>query len=656
MSRTDAGINNGIGLVYGDWLVIGKASSAKFKCKCTTCGFEKDINKYSLEHGASLKCKHEKEDELLIGESIFDWTIIGKGSKSGKLLCKCSCGTEKEVSKARLLEGRTKSCGHNMKKAHIGMIKGDYEILEKLHGDVYRCRCTQCGDIVDKYRAKLLNDAIVDYRACPICNPVVDPMIGQVFNEWTVLEKRGDKYLCICSCNNTSLITKHSLTHGLSKSCGHNTTGLKDITGITFGELRVIGYNGNGEWLCKCSCGTEILAKGTMLRFGKTTSCGCKTYEKTLRTRLIKYGDICITKQDNPREQWQIEAVSSADKLEEYIKSLGYKPFIADLVSKLGINSSNVLKKIHKYKLEELVNIEDQSSFAEHELCEFIKSLVENTDSSMVKERDRSILPQYELDIHIPERKLAFEFNGNYWHSTDMKDKKYHQNKTLAFAQVGIRIVHIFEYEWDNNKDKIKEFISDLLCSKQTKYGRNTRIEEIDKHKSIDFLDRYHLQGSSQASIHIGCIDNKTNELLGVMTLGIPRFNTSGQYEIIRLCWKPGMVVLGGTKKLFHYFVTKYNPTHVETYSDISKFTGNVYLDLGFKLSNEPITEPGYVWVNHVGTKILSRYQTQKQRLLDAGFGDESMTEDEIMKSLDFYKIYNSGNIKLEWGGLRNAN
>jgi hypothetical protein len=54
----------------------------------------------------------------------------------------------------------------------------------------------------------------------------------------------------------------------------------KDITGLRFTRWTVIRRAGNNSsgtalWLCRCSCGTERSIRGTELRYGQSTSCGC---------------------------------------------------------------------------------------------------------------------------------------------------------------------------------------------------------------------------------------------------------------------------------------------------------------------------------------------------------------------------------------------
>jgi hypothetical protein len=62
-------------------------------------------------------------------------------------------------------------------------------------------------------------------------------------------------------------------------------TKLDDLTGRTFGLLRVVGKNaprpaGRTEWLCLCECGQTKIAIGQYLKSGVTTSCGCTTSAK----------------------------------------------------------------------------------------------------------------------------------------------------------------------------------------------------------------------------------------------------------------------------------------------------------------------------------------------------------------------------------------
>lgn len=70
-----------------------------------------------------------------------------------------------------------------------------------------------------------------------------------------------------------------------------------------------------------------------------------------------------------------------------------------------------------------------------------------------------------ELDFYLPDEKLAIEFNGNYWHSIRFKDKNYHLRKTQLCQDLGISLIHIFEFEWLSSKEICKQIISLALES-----------------------------------------------------------------------------------------------------------------------------------------------------------------------------------------------
>lgn len=56
-----------------------------------------------------------------------------------------------------------------------------------------------------------------------------------------------------------------------------------NLVGQKFGRLTVISFHGmenrNSTWLCKCSCGNEIVVYGCHLKSGLTKSCGCYNSE-----------------------------------------------------------------------------------------------------------------------------------------------------------------------------------------------------------------------------------------------------------------------------------------------------------------------------------------------------------------------------------------
>jgi hypothetical protein len=63
----------------------------------------------------------------------------------------------------------------------------------------------------------------------------------------------------------------------------------KDLTGMTFGDLKVLrrevnDSQGNSRWACECVCGKVIVTRGTRLSYGSTKSCGCSRRSYELNT------------------------------------------------------------------------------------------------------------------------------------------------------------------------------------------------------------------------------------------------------------------------------------------------------------------------------------------------------------------------------------
>ncbi|MBR1455048.1 MAG: hypothetical protein IJ593_10480 [Lachnospiraceae bacterium] len=575
------------GMQFGELTVLGYVGDKYWECRCS-CGKIKTVRTYHLVHGGTTSCGHKKREKLE-GQQIYEWTVL-KYIGDRKYLCRCSCGVEKEVEAYSLKSGKSKSCGHD-----TGALKDE---------------------------------------------------VGNVYGDLTVVSYAGDKYWnCKCSCGKDVVVLGKYLRSGKTKSCGHWK--LDDLTGQQFGSWTVIKYAGDLRWLCRCTCGAEREVLAQALKSGRSRSCGCggTNVRVNYRERMLeKYGDISARRIGNPRERWQIDVLSSCDNFKEYIlkytSEFNAKPTITKLGTLLNTSFPIIARTVHKFGLDDYVEMYGNCSEKENELFEFIKSIY-NGD---VKHRVRNVIYPQELDIYIPDLKLAIEFNGDYWHSELRHEKNYHINKTIACNNVGVRLIHIFEYEWDNNRDKIKQYLSDIILSKKVIYARDTIVKEINNSDASEFLNNNHLQGSISSSINIGLYHN--DELIGLMTFGSPRFNANYQWELLRFCWKSGLTVIGGAEKLFKYFIAEYKPESIITYSNIAKFDGSIYTKIGFKLDH--MSDPGYVWISTDG-KMIPRYRTTKQELVKNGLGTEDESESDIMYMLGYYRLYDCGNRVFIW-------
>lgn len=251
-----------------------------------------------------------------------------------------------------------------------------------------------------------------------------------------------------------------------------------------------------------------------------------------------------------------------------------------DLNSKPIEEFLEVFKDTLKIKFKEFIAGAYRSK-GEKEVYDYVKSIV--TDEVYYQSRGIIKNPNndkhLELDIYIPSKKIAIEYNGSYWHSRC--DKNYHLNKTLACEELGIRLIHIWDYEWIYQQDLIKRFLKNLLTPKIKIGARKCVVKEVELKEEKEFLNTYHLQGYQKSMICYGLYYK--GELLQLMSFSKSRYRKSVPYELLRLCTKEGYTIIGGSNKLLREFEKEYSPSSIVSYCNRDKFEGQVYTQLGFE-------------------------------------------------------------------------
>ena len=373
--------------------------------------------------------------------------------------------------------------------------------------------------------------------------------------------------------------------------------------------------------------------------------------EKLKKTNLEKYG-----------EEFNINSDYIKNKIIETKnkKTLElYKNF--NIISVSGNTYTFLCEKGHTFNISmRLFYNRKQKNTIICTICNHIKSIISGYEiqlQNFIKKNTKNILTSNrktlngkELDIYIPELKLAFEFNGLYWHNELYKDKNYHLNKTELCEEKGVQLIHIWEDNWINKQDIVKSMILNKLGKTQNKiYGRKTIIKEITDNKIVrEFLIKNHLQGFIGSKVKLGLYYD--NELVSLMTLGKRRVamgkkkSGEGEYELLRYCNKLNTNVLGGASKLFKYFIEQYKPKEITTYADRSHSDGKLYETLGFKFVSK--TQPNYYYI--IDDIRHHRFNFRKDKLIKEGF-DPNKTEHQIMLDRNIYRIFDSGNLKFTY-------
>lgn len=256
----------------------------------------------------------------------------------------------------------------------------------------------------------------------------------------------------------------------------------------------------------------------------------------------------------------------------------------------------------------------------------------------------KGIIGKMELDFFIPEKNIAFELNGVYWHSEIYKEPDYHIDKMNACVNRGIRLVYVWEDDMYERPDIVESMVSSILgMAKNRIYARKCTVTNITSSKYREFLDDNHLQGSINSSIRYGLMYN--GNLVEVMGFGKPRISlgmkyTDGCYELQRLCTLKGFTVVGGAGKLLTTFERNNDVSMLISFAKRDHSIGTVYEKLGFTLHS--ITGPSVYWV--VNGHRFHRFKFRKDRISDES--NAGMSAVDIMHSRGYFRDYDSGNLK----------
>lgn len=390
--------------------------------------------------------------------------------------------------------------------------------------------------------------------------------------------------------------------------------------------------------------------------------------EKAKETKKVKYGN----ENYNNQEKHKITCLTKYDT-ENYSKSNTYRKWLEQNFRNLypTINFTNVGKNFVKFKCNNCdseIEITKQllyerfkrnhdvctkcnpigqsnRSFYEKELTSFFDELKVSNQNNV-----RNII-KGEIDVYLPQNKIAVEINGLYWHNELFVHPNYHLDKTIQAQNQDIQLLHIFEDEWLYKKEIVKSILKNKLkITPHRIYARKCRISEIDNKTSKKFLKQNHIQGEVNSKIRLGLFYE--NELVSLITFSKGRVIMGGkdnEWELTRFCNKLETNVIGAANKLFKHFVNSYKPEKIISYSDIRLFDGGLYTTLGFERKSQ--SPPNYWYVIN-GVRYY-RFNFRKSKLVTEGY-DKNKTEKQIMFDRKIYRIYDCGNIRWEYNSHMN--
>lgn len=344
--------------------------------------------------------------------------------------------------------------------------------------------------------------------------------------------------------------------------------------------------------------------------------------QKMIKTNLERYGTpypVINTVQLNKSIH---DIIDNKKAFKNYILQIPFDLRTQTNIAKqLQISVSYISSLLNKYNLNNLIN--HFSSNFEQDVKKFLNILNKPYINNV-----RNIIYPYELDIYIPDKKVAIECNGTYYHSNKInKDKNYHYMKSKLCEEKGIRLIHIYEYEWFNERQRpiLESIIKNALgITEHIIYARQCKIEIKQSREMKQFFNDNNIQGFRGGSFSICLVDKKTKEIYMAYMFGKAFFG-KGKYEweVIRGATKLNYSVIGGASKIWNYFIKNYNPKSIVYYIDYNYFNGNSLPYLGLKYVK---TQPSFK--NYfVKEKIVKNRDPMHHKDIVKGYEDGSILQ-----------------------------
>lgn len=315
--------------------------------------------------------------------------------------------------------------------------------------------------------------------------------IGKRFGKLTVVQKASDyvsptgnhlkQFKCKCDCGNTTIASRSALVTGMVRSCGclKNTAGLLkdypelmkkydfernknlDLNTLTARSCRKIW------WKCP-KCGNSwfatIASQNDKIKHG-CPYCSGRLIIKGKTDLLSQYPDTVKKYWDYDRNKIKPDEIASKSSQKVWWKCpVGHK-WKATVANK--VNGSGCPK----------CNIENVNSFCEQSFYFYIKQTFPDAINS-----DQHI--GMELDIYIPSKNIAIEYDGQPWHKNKHKYELDLKKNKLCLDK-GITLIRIRE-------PKLKEMHNCIIFNRQdteSNQSLNKVIIQTLKYLKVSSID-----------------------------------------------------------------------------------------------------------------------------------------------------------------------
>lgn len=283
-------------------------------------------------------------------------------------------------------------------------------------------------------------------------------------------------------------------------------------------------------------------------------------------------------------------------------------------------------------------------SLEQLELNEFLASL--GLDLQL---NTTNVISPKELDIYIPSKNIAIEYNGIYWHSSAFPDYKHrHLLKSNLCAERNVRVIHIWSDDWKYRRTAIEHALRMQLTAVSGLYARVCTVRPISNTIAKPILDTYHLQGYVPATYYGLFHNNICVAVMGFKSTSSIRGirSSEGIVELVR--YVSTCRVIGGASKLLQHFIRTNSFSKLITYCDLSFFSGELYEAIGF--TKVGTSAPDYKVIDP-STQTRKHKATTKRQNLPTLFGtsfNPDLSEFKNTQANGWYRVYDCGKAKYE--------
>ena len=359
---------------------------------------------------------------------------------------------------------------------------------------------------------------------------------------------------------------------------------------------------------------------------------GVDHYSKT-EDFVTKRKNSCEIKYDRSTHNQQHISEDILNKLNDrewlYDQHIVKEKFLIEIGQELGISDVTIGNYLRKHNI---ITQQHKTSLQEISIRKFLEQYFDVVPNL-------KLFGRKEVDIFIPEKNVAIEYNGLFHHSSFKKSVGSHQQKYKLCKEKGIKLLTIYEDEWIQKTELVKSKLLHILGISNTKkiFARKCMIIELSPQDKKKFLDSFHIQGNGKGSINLGLIYE--NEICAVMTFFK---RSSGIFELNRYATKYN--VIGGFTKLLECFKRSYVWDSIITFADLRWHSGDVYLNSGFIL--EKTLSPDYEYIVNKTRVHKSNFRKDLIKKKFPNEYDETKTEFENMDFLKIPRIYDCGKLK----------